>query len=181
MVPEPSELIADLLAAAQDHFQASRYEAAEAFLRLMPRPTTAAVETWRELGDLHFSLAEYQEAGRAYGFAAAHRPDDADLQVQLAVTCLRLDDIESFEAYLARALRLEPTNPRGLKLLADLHRDLGSYAEAEAVYRRLTREEPDCTEHRLALALCCALQGRHPEAVEALRALSQAPIPLRPR
>ena len=87
-VPEPSELIADILTEAQDHFRANRLTAAEAFLRLMPRPATPPGDTWRELGHLHFSLARYDEAGRAFGYAAAHRPDDADLQVDLALTCL---------------------------------------------------------------------------------------------
>jgi tetratricopeptide (TPR) repeat protein len=171
-VPESAVLIADLLSEAQGHFRASRYTAAEAFLRLIPRPTTPPGDTWRELGNLHYSLGQYAEAGKAFGYAAAYRPDDADLQVNLALTCLKLDDIDSFEGYLTRALRLEPDNRRGLKLLADLHREVGSYTEAARVYRQLTLVEPGCPEHVLSYALCRALDGSSEDAVDALRPLS---------
>jgi cytochrome c-type biogenesis protein CcmH len=171
-------MIADILSEAQGHFRADRLSAAEAFLRLMPRPATPPGDTWRELGRLHFALAQYHEAGRAFGYAAAHRPDDADLQVDLALTCLKMGDIDNFEGYLTRALKLEPGNGRALKLLADLHRDVGSYTEAAEVYRRLVREVPDQPDHRVALALCLALQGRRDEAIEALGFISQAPGPL---
>lgn len=166
-------LIADLLSAAQGHYRASRFVAAEAFLRLIPQPATPLAETWRGLGRLHYSLAQYDEAGRAFGFAAAHRPDDADLQVDLALTCLQLDDVDSFEGYLSRALRLEPDSRRGLQLLADLHRDVGRYEEAGVIYRRLVELDPACPEHRLSLALCHSLDGDRVEALGTLRTLSR--------
>lgn len=174
VVPDSAVLMADLLSAAHAHFQASRLDTAEAFLRLVPGPTTDPWRTWRDLGHLHFSLAEFEAAGRAYGYAAAFRPDMADLQVDLARTCLELDDIDNFEAYLTRALRLEPDNRCGLKLLADLHRNTGGYSDAAGIYERLAKAEPGCPEHLLSLALCRALEGSSDKALAVLQQMSPA-------
>ena len=75
-VPDFAEMAALLLEAAQEHFTAGRYAAAEAFLKLIRVPDMDPATTWQQLGQLHFSLADYESAGRAYGYAAAYDPRD---------------------------------------------------------------------------------------------------------
>jgi Flp pilus assembly protein TadD len=81
---------------------------------------TDPATTWCEAAHLHFALADYESAGWAYGFAAAHRPDDAAIQIRLALTCHQLGDRASAQGYLDRALSLDPLNPQARKLLDEL-------------------------------------------------------------
>lgn len=158
-VPGPAGLLAILLTAAQEHFAASRYAAADAFLKLVPHPAAPPAAAWQQLGHLHFSLTEYEAAGRAYGYAAAYAPHDTSLQVRLAHTCLRLEDLPSFERYLQRALALDPDSAPALQLLADLNRDEGRYDEAVEYYARLLQVEPQHYANLLSLALCHSFLG----------------------
>jgi tetratricopeptide (TPR) repeat protein len=141
-VPDPAGLLTTLVNAAQEHFSASHYAAANAFLQLIRQPDTQPAATWQQLGHLHFALAEYDAAGRAYGYAAAYAPRDASLQVRLAHTCLLLNDIPSFEGYLRRALALDSESAPALQLLADLNRDEGLYAAAAGYYDRIIQATP---------------------------------------
>ncbi len=172
-VPGPAGLVAILLTAAQEHFATSRYAAANAFLQLVPRPDAHPAATWQQLGHLHFSLAEYNAAGRAYGYAAAYFPRDAGLQVRLAHTCLRLEDFTSFENYLRRALVLDPESPPALQLLADLNRDEARYDEAAGYYDRLIEATPGHYENLLSLALCHSYLGDSDTAMDYLQRAGQ--------
>lgn len=173
-VPDVAGLVRHLLTAAQEHFATARYQTAHAFLQLVPQPNAHPAATWQNLAHLHFSLAEYEAAGRAYGYAAAYAPRDPALQVRLAHTCLRLDDFSSFERYLARALALDPDSPAALQLLADLNRDEARYDEAVSYYTRLLEAEPRHCENLLSLALCHSFQGDPEAARECLQRASQA-------
>lgn len=172
-VPGPVGLLSDLVTAAQAQFAATRYAAAIAFLKLIQLPDTHPARTWQQLGHLHFSLAEYDAAGRAYGYAAAYDPRDASLQVRLAHTCLRLDDIPSFEGYLGRALQLDPESAPALQLLADLNRDHGRYTDAARFYREMLVAKPGHYENLLSLALCLSFLGDHEAALESLQRAGQ--------
>ena len=141
-IPGPAGLVTTLLNAAQKHFTASRYATADAFLKLIRLPDAHPATTWQQLGQLHFSLAEYEAAGCAYGYAAAYEPRDASLQVRLAHACLLLDDIPSFEGYMRRALALDSESAPALQLLADLNRDEGLYAAAAGYYDRIIQAAP---------------------------------------
>lgn len=125
------------------------------------------------MGHLHFSLGEYVAAGRAYGFAAAYDPQDVSLQVRLAHTCLRLDDIPSFEGYLGRALALDPESAPALQLLADLNRDNGRYTDAARFYGELVAAKPDHYENLLSLALCHSYLGDSDTAMDYLQCAGQ--------
>ena len=142
LAPTVPDLVATLLDAAQEHFTASRYAAADACLKLIRLPDTHPSATWQQLGHLHFALAEYEAAGRAYGYAAAYDSHDASLQVRLAHTCLLLEDIPSFEGYMQRALALDSESTPALQLLADLNRDEGLYADAAGYYDRIIQAAP---------------------------------------
>jgi tetratricopeptide (TPR) repeat protein len=170
-----------LLTAAQEHFATSHYAAANAFLQLVPLPGTHPAATWQQLGHLHFSLAEYNAAGRAYGYAAAYFPRDAGLQVRLAHTCLHLDDFASFENYLRRALALDSESAPALQLLADLNRDEARYDEAAGYYDRLIEATPGHYENLLSLALCHSYLGDSDTAMDYLQRAGQiARNPLSP-
>jgi tetratricopeptide (TPR) repeat protein len=173
VVPGPAGLLTALVNAAQEHFAASRFAAANAFLKLIRQPDTQPAATWQQLGHLHFALADYEAAGRAYGYAAAYHPRDASLQVRLAHTCLRLDDIPSFEGHFRRALALEPESAPALQLLADLNRDHSRYADAARFYRELLVRKPDHYENLLSLALCHSSLGDHEAARDWLQRAGQ--------
>ena len=172
-VPGPDGLVSTLLTAAQEHFAERSYAAANAFLKLIPQPDTHPAATWQQLGHLHFSLAEYEAAGRAYGYAAAYAPRDASLQVRLAHTCLHLEDFASFENYLRRALALDPESAPALQLLADLNRDEARYDEAAGYYDRLLEATPSHYENLLSLALCHSYLGDSDTAMDYLQRAGQ--------
>lgn len=173
-VPGPAGLVSALLTAAQEHFAASHFAAADAFLKLVPLPAAHPRTTWQQLGHLHFALAEYEAAGRAYGYAAAYAPRDASLQVRLAHTCLRLADLPSFERYLQRALALDPESAPALQLLADLNRDESRYDEAAGYYHRLLQAAPGHYDNLLSLALCHSCLGESEAARDCLQRARQA-------
>jgi tetratricopeptide (TPR) repeat protein len=172
-VPGPAGLVSTILSAAQEHFAEASYAVANAFLKLVPQPEAHPAATWQQLGHLHFSLAEYEAAGRAYGYAAAYFPRDAAIQVRLAHTCLHLDDLASFEGYLRRALVLDPESAPALQLLADLNRDEGRHAEAVGYYDRLLQASPGHYENLLSLALCHSYLGDSDTAMDYLRRAGQ--------
>jgi predicted Zn-dependent protease len=174
VVPGPAGLVSMVLEAAQANFAAGRYAVADAFLRLIRQPAADPAVTWRELGHLYFAMAEYEAAGRAYGYAAAYDPRDASLQVRLAHTCLLLDDIASFEGYLQRALTLDPESVPALQLLGDLSRDEGLYAEAAGSYERLIQAAPGQYETLLSLALCHSHLGDNEAALNWLQRAGRA-------
>jgi len=121
MVPDDGDLVATILTAAHEHFVAERYEAAEAFLGLVRQTdrSTDPAETWARFGHLQFAFEDYEAAGRSFGNAAAYHPEDATLQANLALICLRLGDQDNFQGYLRRALLLEPENALALGLLEE--------------------------------------------------------------
>jgi tetratricopeptide (TPR) repeat protein len=164
VVPEPARLVGELLQTAATCFQARDFAAADAFRELVPLAAEDPPRAWVQAGHLYFALADYEAAGRAYGHAAAFAPRDAALQVRLALTCLRLNDVSAFEAYLARALNLDPESPAAWQLLADLNRQHGEYARAASCLRRLIERDPAHHGHRVALAECLLQLGMPPGA-----------------
>jgi len=172
-VPDFAEMAALLLEAAQEHFTAGRYAAAEAFLKLIRVPDMDPATTWQQLGQLHFSLADYESAGRAYGYAAAYDPRDVSLQVRLGHICLLLEDIPGFEGYLRRALALDSESATALQLLADLNRDEGRYADAAGYYDRIIQAAPGQYENLLSLALCHSYLGAQEAAMDCLQRAGQ--------
>ncbi len=172
-VPDSVEMVALLLEAAQEHFTAGRYATAEAFLKLIRVPDPDPAATWQQLGQLHFSLADYEAAGRAYGYAAAYDPRDASLQVLLGHICLLLEDIPGFEGYLHRALALDSESAAALQLLADLNRDEGRYADAAGYYDRIIQAAPGQYENLLSLALCHSYLGAQEAAMDGLQRAGQ--------
>ena len=153
-VPGSGGMMALVVESAQAHFVAGHYAVADAFLKLIQQDDAPPGSIWEQLGQLHFRLAEYESAGRAYGYAAAYDPQNATLQTRLAQICLCLDDIPSFEGYLRRALRLDSACAPALQLLADLNRDHGHYADAITFYGRLVEKQPDDYGSLLSLAFC---------------------------
>jgi len=172
-VPDSAEMVSLLLEAAQEHFTAGCYAAAEAFLKLIRVPDMDPATTWQQLGQLHFSLADYEAAGRAYGYAAAYDPRDASLQVRLGHICLLLEDIPGFEGYLRRALALDSKSATALQLLADLNRDEGRYADAADYYDRIIQATPGQYENLLSLALCHSYLGAQEAAMDCLQRAGQ--------
>jgi len=172
-VPDAAGLVATILQEAETRFLRGNGVAAESFLDLIRQPTKSPADTWLALSRLHFGEGDFAAAGRTCGYAAAYRPKDAALQAQLALICLRLGEIHSFEIHLARALRLDAENPAALQLLADLNRDHGRPHDAVWCYRKLLARNPRQAGNLLSLARCLCHLGHADEAIAVLQRVSQ--------
>lgn len=153
----PAALVSSLVSAAAREFGEGYPERANLFLRLVHPAVTHPGRTWRQAGQLHFDHGRFEEAGLAFGQAAAFFPSDVELQVRLARTCLHLGDVPNFEGYLQRALTLNPAHPAAIELVADVNRDHGDPAFAARLYARLLRSRDGrrLRHRRRALAECC--------------------------
>lgn len=99
---------------------------------------------------VRFQLQEFAEARQQFEEAAKRDTTNAVLQVQLARTCLELEDIEGFENALARALEIDEDCPEALRLLGDLNFSQGQHRTAANAYERaLNRNSSDITLHLL--------------------------------
>lgn len=155
-VPGVDGLVSALLSAASARFKSVQPKSARAFLRLVRRAESKPGRTWEDFGRLLFEDREYAAAGRAFGYAAAYRPTDAGLQATLALTCLRLDDLASFQGYIQRAIAIDPTNPVALEMLADLNRQYGDPLVGAGLYAALLKGRRGSRAHQVALGQCLA-------------------------
>jgi tetratricopeptide (TPR) repeat protein len=161
-------MVQSMLQTAQQHLQSDNLPAARDFLKMVGQLGGHDANSWHALGNVEFMLGNFEQAGRAFGKAARLRPTDAGLQVLLAVTCLRLRDTPSCQAYLSRAFALEPSSPDAFKVLADLHRESGEWNQAAQIYGKLIQANPDNVEILLSLALCFHKSGENEVAHDAL-------------
>jgi len=172
-VPDAAGLRVTLLEAAKDQFRRGNFIAAQACLELVRRPGADPADTWLALSRLHFAVGDFEAAGRTCGYAAAYRPQDADLQARLALICFRLGDLRCFEIHLARALALDEENVNAWQLLADLNREHGRMDDAARCYRKLLERDSHHPGHLVCLAQCLCQLGQTAEAGEVLERLAQ--------
>ena len=93
-------------------------------------------------GSILHQLSAYQEAREEFRAALAHRPDHARTLTLLATTCLKLEDLEGFEAALGHALQLGSGNLEAWYLFADLSTNAGKHADAIRAYQRILEATP---------------------------------------
>jgi tetratricopeptide (TPR) repeat protein len=75
---------------------------------------------------------------------------------------------------IAKALSLDPSNPKALVWQAQIYTRLNQWADAEKTFRRVLKEHPDYWLANNELGFGLQKQGRYQEAVEAFHAASLA-------
>ena len=109
--------------------------AIDCFLRALEAPGDATrVARLRNCGILFQELGQADEARAMFEEAVAHKPDDPDLLLDLALLCFDTTDCDGARSRVARALDLDPNNARAhvmraLDRLAD-----GDYANGWPEY-----------------------------------------------
>ena len=125
--------------------------------RLASKPDDA--EGWAMLGRSQLVLNQPEQAVAAFRKRSALKPDDADaladLADALALTAGRRFDGEP-EQLLARALKLEPRNPKALELSGTMAFDRAQYPQAAAAWQValavLGQQNPSAVNLQAAIA-----------------------------
>jgi tetratricopeptide (TPR) repeat protein len=133
----------DCLEQSEICFKKGELAEARVWLQRMLDIAPNEFEALAALGNLSFQLNDMPAAGAAYARAAKQRPEDAVLHVQLALTCLELEDIPGFERALGRALELDGNCVEALRALGDLNARKGNHQAAVNAYRRILARTPD--------------------------------------
>ena len=107
------------------------------------------VQGWTMLARSYTSMEKYREASDAYGKATALKPEDADLWADYAfVTAMangqRLQGKP--QDLIAKSLRLDPNNAKGLELAGSAAFETKNYRQAIDYWQRLLAKTPAGSE-----------------------------------
>ena len=107
------------------------------------------VQGWTMLARSYTSMEKYEEASDAYGKATALKPEDADLWADYAfVTAMangqRLQGKP--QELIAKSLRLDPNNAKGLELAGSAAFETKNYRQAIDYWQRLLAKTPAGSE-----------------------------------
>lgn len=87
-------------------------------------------------GKCMLNLGEPGQAQRAFAFVVRVQPDNADAHRGLAAAAYDLGQTDQAMAHLGEVARLDPADYRPHRLAGNIHKDAGSWAKAEAEYRK---------------------------------------------
>jgi glycosyltransferase involved in cell wall biosynthesis/polysaccharide pyruvyl transferase WcaK-like protein/tetratricopeptide (TPR) repeat protein/SAM-dependent methyltransferase/sulfatase maturation enzyme AslB (radical SAM superfamily) len=150
-----AESVAELLQAANTHYALGDLKACCLKLERALEFGADFAELRVTLGSVHFLLGQFEQARPQFERAVQLDSTNPVLFVQLASTCLRLQDADGFETALRQALALDAHCVEALTLLADLSLQTGKYEKAAKLYEDLLSLKPEDTTFLLALAKCC--------------------------
>lgn len=137
---DPSAPASDTLAQTEARVAAMVERLAE---RQKSRPGDA--EGWQMLGRSYAALGQHAKAVNALRTALRLRPDDATLLAESAYSAAVVDPQGANgepARWIARALRIEPDNPKALALAGTLAVDRKDYTGAVRYWEHLARVEP---------------------------------------
>ncbi len=129
---------------AEGDFSPQRIEANVAALAKKLEQTPDDVSGWTMLGRSYSSLEKYSEASAAYKKASALKPDDADLLADYAFTLAMASDKKLAgepAAIVARALKLDPENPKALELAGSVAYEANDFQLAIKHWQKLLNED----------------------------------------
>lgn len=113
------------------------------------------VQGWIMLGRSYLNLEKYKEASNAYAKAAALKPDDADLLGDYAFA-LGMANGQRLSGQplelINKALKLDPENPKALKLAGSAAFEAKNYSQAINYWEKLLKKTPPNTELWQALS-----------------------------
>ena len=130
----------------------------------------AAGSAWMNLGTVLSSLDRLEEAMEAYGKAHERLPDSAPLCTLIGGIWQEMDDLGQADAWLTKALDLEPQRIETRCALAAAICEAGESSKAVDEYRQILAEHADCFAAHLGLGNALWEDGDAAGAVAALRA-----------
>ncbi len=118
-------------------------------------------------GDTKNAVAFYRDAVEA-------NPQDAVLHYQLGLALDRMGDTAAERAALERAIQIDPTFALAQNQLGYLASQTGDSTSAERYFRLAVEAAPEYTEGWVNLAATLGMEGRVPEAQQAVEKALQA-------
>jgi Flp pilus assembly protein TadD len=143
---------------------------AEIVLAREPHDVAAMVAKGQAL----YAMGAMDQARAAYRQAVAADPANAEAQIGLGRTLVRVDPKGAEAAFLA-ALARQPDNVLALNDLGIARDMMGRHPEAQAAYRQALAVSPDSTDVQTNLGLSLALSGDRTGAVQTLQPVANAP------
>lgn len=142
------------LARADEWYSQKEFGFARDFLQHALDLDPFDVEIWIALGSLHFTSNNLEAALFAFTQADELRPDDAAIQLHLAVVQQHRQSWSPAESHFRTALDLQPENLNALKLFAGFLMSREQFAEAREILERALMVDLDDVEIFLSLGVC---------------------------
>ena len=162
-------LWARVLAARGQLHRAIRY------LRSIKGETGPALN--RELGRLHHTLGQLEQARVAFMDCVQQCPDDAETWLCLADVCCRQGRLQQAATSCSQAISQQPENVEAYLRLGQILQRSGSVEQAIAIYREGLRVLPDSSQLLCDLGVALLAAGQIDAAVDALgRSLQVKPV-----
>ncbi len=114
-------------------------------------------------------MGEKQKAMQVFDRIRKMEPKDADSWISLAEAYFQNNDIKKVSFALERALKLEWSNLKYRKLVAELFLQYGLIDKAEAILKIIQKETPDESYCHNILGIICRKRGQPEKAVEHYR------------
>ena len=156
--PEPMGWIDDL-ESAERAWEQENVEALDELLNRLSDQRLPSSGDYFRLGQLQFNRGRFADASETLRVGLKGDQGTVRVLTQLAACSLELNQIDEFERFLERAMRLDPFNPMPRKLLVHLNLDQGLYFEAATICRDLLDAFPEDIEVLRILAVCFAHSG----------------------
>lgn len=135
-----------------------------------------------EAASLSFALHEHNAGNEEAALAVLQRaitflPDDAKLQLSLAVQAQRMHRLKTALAAVNTALAVTPQDARALYVAAGIHFDRGESSVAAEQYRRYLQQQPNDASAHFGLGRALRALQQTPEAKRELeRSIALQPV-----
>ncbi|WP_254513038.1 tetratricopeptide repeat protein [Anatilimnocola floriformis] len=126
-------------------------------------------KTLRESGQKNVADKYLREAVKNCEDQIKQQPDDAQSHFALAQLQMQLNEVETAEVHLKRAVQLEPNNAAMHALKGRFHSDAKEYSEAIKALRRSLELDPKQKAARVDLCICLRYQDETEEALSQAR------------
>jgi tetratricopeptide (TPR) repeat protein len=111
------------------------------------------------MGTTAMAVRQVEAAIEYFKRAAARKPADPSIHVNLAHALLETGDAPTAEFHLRKALKLEPNLPPALCLLANCRSALGDNEQAKRIYQDILARIPDHPQALIGYADLCQTLG----------------------
>jgi tetratricopeptide (TPR) repeat protein len=157
--------IPEALAAAIDHHQGGRLQAAQQIYRRILAAEPNHAEALHLLGLIAYQAGNPDEAAACWRRTVELAPEFAQAHYNLGIAYKDQGKLDAAIACWRRALELQPGNAATLNNLGNVLREQGKHDEAIACYRRALEFEPESARHHFNLANALRDQGKLDEAI----------------
>ena len=158
------------------HYQAGRWEEAEAFSTLLTQQFPEHPIGWKGLGVVFRQMGRLGESLAPLQSAVKLSPQDAEAHNNLGNTLRDLDRLNEAEASYRQAIALKLDYTQAYNNLGVTLQELGRFDEAEASYRQAIALEPDYAKAHSNLGAMLQELGNLDEAEASYRqAIAQKP------